>query len=119
MTPRLSEGSHICTICELVSWNLLGISMQHLQTKSDTEWKRTEHIGVYLVDWIIENIITLKTSNTSNDDNNDILVPTILKGVETRMIKKNLSCIYGSTRTNDEASDEYHVVQWRNELYTL
>ena len=34
-------------------------------------------------------------------------------------VKKIRTTMHGAVRTDDESTDEYYVVQWINELYTL
>ena len=55
----------------------------------------------------------------SNDKNSDVAFKFILRGGKARMSENVWSNMYGSMRTDDKSTDEYHVVQLRSEPYTL
>ena len=61
------------------------------------------------------NIKKLTTTRRYNVDNDDEIFETILKGVETRMIKKIFSTMHDATRTNNQSTNEYYVVRWTSE----
>ena len=68
--------------------------------------KLCKYVGIFigLNDW---SIILLITSNTINDEKDDMVFVTILKGVDSRISDKIISNMYGSMRKDDENIDEY------------
>ena len=69
-----------------------------------------------LNDW---NVLSLTTTHTSNAENNNLVFKTIVKGVGASISKNILSYRYSTMRIYDSESDEYYIVQWRNEPHTL
>ena len=70
--------------------------------------KVCKYVGIFigLNDW---SIILLITSNTINDEKDDMVIVTILKGVDSRISNKIISNMYGSMRIYDENVDEYYI----------
>ena len=58
-------------------------------------------------------------TKNKNSEKDDEAFKTILRGVETRMSEKILTTMYGATRTDDESTDGYYVLQWISEPCTL
>ena len=60
----------------------------------------------------------LITTNVDIEDEEKVY-ETILHGIEARMHERILIEPFGAMRTNDEATQEYYLVKWITEPYTV
>ena len=60
-----------------------------------------------LSDW---NIVSLKRSRISSDNNDDMVIITVLKGVKATISKNMLNWVYGALIVNDGTIYRYYIV---------
>ena len=63
--------------------------------------------------------MTLNKTDISNSKNDDAAFETILKRLQTRVSNNIIRIMYSAMKTDEENINEFYVVQWMNEPYTL
>ena len=63
--------------------------------------------------------MTLNKTDISNSKNDDAAFETILKRLQARVSNNIIRIMYSAMKTDEENINEFYVVQWINEPYTL
>lgn len=63
--------------------------------------------------------MTLNKTDISNSKNDDAAFETILKRLQARVSNNIIRIMYSAMKTDEENINEFYVVQWMNEPYTL
>ena len=63
--------------------------------------------------------MTLNKTDISNSKNDDAAFETILKRLQARVSNNIIRIMYSAMKTDEENINEFYVVQWMDEPYTL
>ena len=63
-------------------------------------------------------MVNLVTTNIATEDK-EAIYETILHGIDSRMNEQILIETFGAMRTDDQATQEYYLVKWITEPYTV